>query len=325
MAPRRNGSERPMKILLTTLTDIGPIDVPDGVETVHFDEREDIPAEHRDAEAVVMWGAHRDLPDFFASLPHLRWIQTLAAGPDKVMAVPLPRDIVITNGAHFHDVTVAEHALALSLALVRRIPESLCAQGEHRWADEIGGIKPVRPYGAVTTLWGSSVTVWGFGAIGLQIASTFAGMGAHVRGIARTAGERAGFPVVGDEGIEGTLMGTDVLVMVLPERVDTRGVLNAHTLALLPRGAHVINVGRGSAIDEDALVASLRSGHLGGAGLDVFNVEPLPDDSALWDAPNVLITPHAAGGRPIGVEERVAHNVRALLGMGGDMIGVMVR
>lgn len=74
-----------------------------------------------------------------------------------------------------------------------------------------------------------------------------------------------------------------------------------------------------------ALVEALREGRIGAAALDVTEVEPLPADSPLWDAPHLLITPHAAGGRPVGVEERIAHNVRALLGLGGDMIGVMPR
>jgi glyoxylate/hydroxypyruvate reductase A len=87
----------------------------------------------------------------------------------------------------------------------------------------------------------------------------------------------------------------DDLVLTAPLTDETRGIVGAAELALLPRGAHVVNVGRGELLDEDALVAALQSGHLGGAALDVFVVEPLPADNPLWDLPNVIVTPHSAG------------------------------
>lgn len=314
-----------MKILVTEMTRLGPLDLPEGVVAVPFDERQRVPAEHRDAEAVVLWGQYPDLRVFFADLPHLRWIQTLAAGPDRILALDLPRDIVITNGEHFHDDTVAEHALALALANLRRIPDCLTAQAAHRWDTTLGGIQPLRPTGRVTTLWESNVVVWGFGAIGQVAAQRFAALGAHVTGIAHSSGERAGFPVVAVDEADAALRAADVLVMVLPSHPDTHHALDARVLDLLPDHTQVVNVGRGSTVDEVALVEALREGRIGAAALDVTEVEPLPADSPLWDAPHLLITPHAAGGRPVGVEERIAHNVRALLGLGGDMIGVMPR
>lgn len=314
-----------MKILVSDLTPLDNLDLPEGVVAIPFDERQRVPAEHRDAEAVVVWGQNPDLAAFFADLPHLRWIQTFMAGPDKIMALDLPRDIVITNGMHFHDVTVAEHALALALANLRRLPECLEAQHEHRWDRALGGIQILRPADRVTTLWESKVTVWGFGAIGQVAARRFAALGAEVTGIAHSGGERAGFPVVAVEEAEDVLRTTDVLVMVLPTRADTHHTLDDRIIDLLPDRAQVVNVGRGSTIDEDALVRALREGRLGAAALDVTEVEPLPADSPLWDAPHMIITPHGAGGRPVGAEERISHNVRALLGLGGEMIGVMPR
>ncbi len=313
-----------MKILLTDATEFGPIDFPEGVESVLIDENAPVPPEHRDAEALVLWGTNPDLAGFLAELPKLRWIQTLMAGPDRIIAANPPSDVIITNGRHFHDATVAEHALALALANVRRIPRSLELQTEHEWATaELGGMQPLHPAGRVTTLWESAVAIWGFGAIGQEIARRFAVLGAHVTGIAHSAGERAGFPVVGPEGLADTLRATDVLVMVLPTRPDTTNILDADTLALLPAKAQVVNVGRGSTIDEDALIAALTARRLSAAAIDVAAAEPLPADSPLWDTPNLIITPHAAGGRPVGAEERIAHNVRAMLGLGGEMIGVM--
>ncbi|MDN6429314.1 MAG: D-2-hydroxyacid dehydrogenase [Propionibacterium sp.] len=314
-----------MKILVTDMTPLGAMDLPEGVLALPFDERRRVPEQHRDAEALVVWGQNPDLESFFADLPHLRWVQTLQAGPDRIMAAGLPEDVIITNGVHFHDVTVAEHALALALANLRRLPECLEAQHEHRWASELGGIQPLRPKGRVTTLWESNVVVWGFGAIGQTIAQRFSAVGAHVTGIAHTSGKRAGFTVLAVGDADEALRGADVLVMVLPTRPDTHHILDARVLDLLPDHAQVVNVGRGSTVDEGALAAALSEGRLGAAALDVAEVEPLPADSPLWDAPRILITPHGAGGRPVGVEERVSHNVRALLGLGGEMIGVMPR
>lgn len=311
-----------MKLLISTLTELGDLDLPDGVEAVWIDEAQRVPEEHRDAEGIVCWGTNPDLAGFFADLPRLGWIQTYLAGPDKIMALDLPDHVVITNGAHFHDLTVAEHALGLTLALLRGLPACARAQQEHRWASELGGVQPMRPRDAVTTLIGTNAVVWGFGGIGQAIGRLLAAFGANVTGIATTAGERAGFPVTDD--VDAALAGAEVLIMVLPHRVDTIKALNERTLGLLPARAVVVNVGRGSGVDEDALVAALSTGRLAGAGLDVTSTEPLPADSPLWEAPNLIITPHSAGGRPVGAEQRIAHNVRAYLG-DGDYIGQMPR
>jgi phosphoglycerate dehydrogenase-like enzyme len=101
--------------------------------------------------------------------------------------------------------------------------------------------------------------------------------------------------------------------MILPSTPATTGALDAARLAALPAHAHVVNVGRGSTVDEPALVAALAEGRIAGAALDVTDTEPLPADSPLWDAPNLVLTPHAAGGRPVGADELIAHNVAALL------------
>lgn len=313
-----------MKLLVSTATQLGPLDLPDEVDVVAFDETERVPTAHRDADAVVLWGLHHDLAAQLADLGNLTWIQTYLAGTEVFENANVPEHVTITFGIGFHDETVAEHALALALATLRRLPQAVAAQAEHRWADELGGIKPLHETGRVTTLIDATVVVWGFGRIGRTIAHRFASLGAHVSGIATSPGERDGFPVVGPEGLDESLASADVLVMVLPHRSDTIGVLNERTLALLPAHAHVINVGRGSAVDEQALAAALESGRLGAAALDVTRQEPLPPDSPLWDVERLLITPHAAGGRPNGAEERIAANVRALLA-GSELIGVMPR
>jgi phosphoglycerate dehydrogenase-like enzyme len=302
-----------MKLLLPDSLALAPV-VPEGVQPISYDASAPVPDEHLDAEALVIWGSSgADICAIADRMPRLRWVQTLAAGPDSVLAAGFPDDVVITAGSGLHDRTVAEHALALVLALVRRLPASGRAQAEHRWADELGGVQPLHPTGPVTTLIDADVLIWGFGHIGQTLAPMLRLLGARVRGVARAVGERAGFPVVAAEQLDAELGRTDILIMILPSAPATTRALDAGRLAALPTHAHVVNVGRGSTVDEPALIAALTGGRIAGAALDVTSTEPLPVDSPLWDTPNLLLTPHAAGGRPVGADELISHNVAALL------------
>jgi phosphoglycerate dehydrogenase-like enzyme len=313
-----------VKILLPDSLPLAPA-LPEGVEAVRYEVTAPVPDEHLDAEALVVWGnAPADLGAVAGRMPRLRWVQTLAAGPDAVLGAGFPDDVVVTSGVGLHDRPVTEHALALVLALLRRLPAALAAQAEHRWADELGGLQPLHPEGAVTTLLDARVLVWGFGNIGQNLAPLLQALGAQVRGVGRSAGERSGFPVVAEDRLEAELEHTDVLVMILPATDATTHALDAARLAALPQHAFVVNVGRGSTVDEPALVTALTEGRIAGAALDVTEVEPLPADSPLWDAPNLLLTPHAAGGRPVGSDELVAANLAALLA-GGELRNVVAR
>ena len=313
-----------MKLLLPDSVPLDPA-LPEEAEAVRYDAAAPVPEEHLDAEALVVWGSSTgDLSAVAGRMPRLRWVQTLAAGPDVVLAAGFPDDVLITSGQGLHDRPVTEHALALVLALLRRLPAAVAAQAEHRWADELGGLQPLHPDGAVTTLLDARVLVWGFGSIGQTLAPLLQALGAQVRGVGRSAGERAGFPVVAEDQLDAELRRTDVLVMVLPSTPATDGALDAGRLAALPRHALVVNVGRGSTVDEPALVDALTGGRIAGAALDVTGVEPLPADSPLWDAPGLLLTPHAAGGRPVGADELVSANLAALLA-GRELRNVVAR
>jgi phosphoglycerate dehydrogenase-like enzyme len=156
------------------------------------------------------------------------------------------------------------------------------------------------------------VLIWGFGGIAATLAPHLAALGARVTGVARSAGKRHGFPVITEADLPGRLAETDLLIMILPATPDTAHALDGRLLASLPAHGWVINVGRGSTLDENALLEAIRSGRLGGAALDVFETEPLPPDSGMWDEPNIIISPHAAGGRPIGAAARIAENLAAL-------------
>ncbi len=301
-----------MKVLYPTNV-AGRPDVPADVTLVDYDPRAPIPAEHHDAEVLVSWGSTVELMRSAAELlTGLRWVQSLAAGPDVELAAGFGERVVITSGRSLHDDAVAEHALALVLAGVRGLRQLIGSQPEHRWRSDLGGVRIEGADGRVETLAGARVLIWGFGSIAAALAPHLTALGALVTGVAHSAGERAGYPVIGTDELPAALPDTDVLVMILPHAPDTRAALNARVLALLPARAWVVNVGRGSTVDEDALVEALRAGRLGGAALDVFATEPLPADSPLWDAPNVIITPHAAGGRPREHAGLVAANLAAL-------------
>jgi phosphoglycerate dehydrogenase-like enzyme len=301
-----------MKLLLPDTIDLRP-DLPAGVAAVGYDADRPLPEEHTDAEALVVWGNPGHLlRDAAQRLHRLRWVQTLAAGPDAVLAAGFRPDVVVTAGQTLHDEPVAEHALALILAAARRLNLSIRAQIGHRWAGELGGLQPIAPAGTFRTLRGARVTIWGFGGIAVTLAAHLTALGATVTGVARRPGTRGGHPVVTTDELPAVLGETDVLVMTLPATAETVHALGAGQLALLPAHAWLVNVGRGATVDEQALLDAVRAGRLAGAALDVFDTEPLPADSGLWDEPNVIITPHAAGGRPIGAAALIAANLAAL-------------
>ncbi|WRS30888.1 NAD(P)-dependent oxidoreductase [Actinomycetaceae bacterium MB13-C1-2] len=300
-----------MKILVTDSTELN-FEVPEGVIVVPFDEELPIPAEHMDAEVVICWGAYPSLV-CLRDMPNLGWVQSLSAGTDAFSRAGLPEGTILTSGRGLHDLTVTEHAVALLLALVRQIPDLVHAQDEHRWAQEKRGPKPVFDPERLTTLIGARVLIWGFGSIGQAMAPVLEALGCQVRGVAHESGERAGYQVLAVRDIHQALPETDALVMVLPSQPDTDGALSAEVLDLLPDRSVVCNVGRGSTIDEDALIRALKERRIAGAALDVMPVEPLPADSPLWDAPNCLLSPHIAGWRAYRAGELINYNFRAYI------------
>ena len=299
-----------MKVLLP---DSIPLDL-DLPEALVYPVDQPLPPSSLDAEALVVWGNPGwQLRDAASRLARLRWVQTLAAGPDAVLAAGFGPDVVITSGAGLHDKTVAEHTLALVLAAARRLNLLVRAQIGHRWASELGGVQPVREPDNFRTLRDAHVVIWGFGGIAATLAPLLAALGARVTGVAQSAGTRHGFPVATASDLPSLLPNADVLINILPATPATARIVDASVLGLLPAHAWLVNVGRGSTVDEAALLEALRSGRLAGAALDVFETEPLPASSGLWDEPNVLITPHAAGGRPLGAADRIRSNYEALV------------
>ncbi|MCP3426592.1 phosphoglycerate dehydrogenase [Rothia sp. AR01] len=314
-----------MKILLPTSIALDDSRLPLGPDDVaaRYDPTAPLPEEHVAAEVLVAWGnTDAQLADAAARMGSVRLVQSLAAGPDQIARAGFRDEAAVCSGVGLHDRTVTEHALALVLALVRSLPRLGEYQRERRWAAELTGPQELHPADRLTTLLGARVTIWGFGSIGATLAPLLTGLGAHVSGIARSTGERHGYPVVATEEKDELLARTDVLIMVLPSGEGTDGALDAAVLRTLPSTAYVVNVGRGTTVDEAALISALQDGVIGGAALDVTAREPLPAGDPLWDAPNLLLTPHTAGNRPVGAEELIGHNVEALRG-GGELRNAM--
>ncbi|CAK7239459.1 MAG: hypothetical protein STHCBS139747_000890 [Sporothrix thermara] len=283
------------------------------VELVPYDVTKPFADDVLDADIMVTWiNTKANLADAATRLKRLQWIQALAAGPNDVLDAGFDTSrVIITVGAGIHDDTVAEHTVGLLLDGARRFYEARDCQKQKQWPARLGGPYP-RP-GEFRTLRGARVLVWGFGGIAAALTPLLRAFGAEVRGIARTPGVRAGVEILSEDALPRLLPETDALVMILPGSEATRDALNRERLALLPAHAWVVNVGRGISVDEEALADALDAGKLGGAALDVFKTEPLPADSRLWMTPNLLISPHAAGGRPDGCTDLIAENLRKFL------------
>ena len=228
----------------------------------------------------------------------LRWVQLESAGVDAYLglnATPRAASVVLTNLAGFYDRAVAEAALAGILAFYRQLPRLLVAQPAARWIKS-----EVEP--AIRALAGQRVLLLGAGGIARRLARVLAAFDAEVQFFSRTA--RIGALATPAE-LDTALATTDLLINTLPHTPATIGFLDHARLARLKRDAVVVNVGRGSTLDEVALLALLDAGHLGGAVLDVTAIEPLPVGSPLWRHPRVLLTQHTGGRFPGETDRKI--------------------
>ena len=283
-----------------------------GVTLHQYDASAPLPESLIDAEILVTWN-NSNLPDCARRMHNLKWIQSLFAGPNDVLSAGFPPSVKITTGTNLHDETVVEHALALILSAARKLYEMRDFQLQRKWPGHLGGFLPDRPPGSFTSLKDANVLVWGVGNIGRRLTPHLVALGAKVRGVGLVEEIIDGIQVQTNDALPELLPKTDAVVMILPGSKGTFHAMNAERLSLLPKHAWVINVGRGTCVDESALASALKMGEIGGAALDVFHTEPLPVESPFWDAPNLIISPHAAGGRPRGAEALVAENLRRFL------------
>lgn len=248
------------------------------------------------ARAEVLYGVPESsggaLVAALAEAPAVRWVQARNAGAGEQLAQALEadrermREVVVTSVSGIHAEPLAEFTLLGLLALVKGLPALQADQAARRWPTE----RPPMP-----ELRGRTVVIVGLGAIGLAVARLAAAFGMRVLGVRRHPAPAEGVEAVhGPEALVDLAARADALVVTLPLTEGTRGLVSAAVIDALPEHAVVVNVGRGAVIDELALVARLEAGGLGGAALDVFTTEPLPEDSSLWGLPNVIVSPHGA-------------------------------
>jgi D-3-phosphoglycerate dehydrogenase len=262
----------------------------------------------------LVWLDRDPLPD---DLPErVRWIQLPAAGIERWVG-SLPDGPVVTSMAGAFAQPVAEHALGLILAALHRIPDA--ARADH-WDDDLRE--------RTSSLEDRTVTIVGAGGIGRALIALLAPLGARVLAVTRRGrpvdGAQQTFPA---EETSTALEQADIVVLAAPATPGATPLIDADALARMPAHAWLVNVGRGTLVDTDALVAALEEGRLGGAALDVTDPEPLPDGHPLWSHPDVLITPHvgtAPEAETRHAAERVRANVERLLS-GEPLLGIVDR
>lgn len=264
----------------------------DGVRLYPITENRQSYAHFSNAEEIFVLiarqGAVNDMLNYF---PHVRWLQLLNAGYEKVdLELLRKRDILFTNARSVYCKTIAEDVIAKMLFLARHYATHLRDQMAHVWpTDEQLPNENI-------DLFGRKLCILGAGNIGREIALRSRGFGMSVAGYDPYVARQEGFDeIVGDPAALKRLLGeSDFVITSLPVTEETRDMVNRNLLESMKRDAYLINVSRGEIVDETALVWALNKGVIRGAAIDVARQEPLPADSPLWTARNLLITPHRA-------------------------------
>ena len=251
----------------------------------------------RCADTEIFFGT--DIKEWIKSLPDLKWVQVAIAGVDWILADPdiAESDVAITNASGVHAIPVSEHVLAIMLSFCRNMNVHFKDQMNRKW----------RHLPEYRELSGSTMGVIGFGKIGEKIAETAKALGIRVLGLRRNPNRASSFVdrMFGPDQLLEMLPACDWVVISAAATKETDGMIGATELSSMKKSAYIINIARGALIKEDELIKALREGRIAGAGLDVFEKEPLEESSPLWELPNVIITPHIAAGTPYYVDRLV--------------------
>ena len=245
-----------------------------------------------DVEFAVLGMHHAEqLPAFLAALPGLQAVQSLNAGVDWLLP-HLPEGVAVYNASGVHDAAVSEWVVAVLLAMRRRLPDMLELQRRGEWDVNLNDVTATGPsaVGPIDTFEGGTVLIIGYGSIGRAVAARLAPFGIRVFGIAQH--RRADAEPM--EALPGRLAEADAVVLLLPLTPATEHMVDADFLARMKPGSILVNAARGRLVDTEALLAALHRRQIR-AALDVTDPEPLPQGHPLWQAPNVMITPHVAG------------------------------
>lgn len=259
------------------------------VEFAYCEKREDLPVMIADAD-VYMGGLDRDA---FLAAKQLKWLQAPSSGVNHYLTIPelVASDVILTSARGTHGACLADSVFGMILAFTRCIKDFVLKQQKHEWA-----FREFRPQ--MLELTGSTMGIIGLGAVGNAVAQRAAAFGMRVVAVDMLPLPKPETVMVlwGAEHLHELLSVSDYVVVTVPYTTQTDGMIGVAEIAQMKPGALLVGISRGRIIDETALIAALKSGHLRAAALDVFAQEPLPPESELWDMPNVLITPHAAGG-----------------------------
>lgn len=220
---------------------------------------------------------------------NLKWLQASFAGVDKYVDVENIRNgnIILTNSSGAYGITISEHMVTVLLMLMRRMPEYYEMQKTKDW----------KMAGEIRSIMNSIITVVGVGDIGENFAKRVKALGATVRGVRRNASLKSKYvdEMYSSDKLLEAIDGADVVALCLPETNETKFIIGKEELTKMKNDAIIINVGRGTAIDQEALIEALNSEKISGAALDVVVPEPLPIDHPLWSCKNIIITPHVSG------------------------------
>ena len=260
------------------------------MRVVHLPDYDRLPGELPDTDIFVGYSLR---PKQLKDAKKLKWLHSTAAGVAQLRYPELRESgILVTNPSGVFSVPMAEHTMGLLLALARNLPDSVRQQDLAHWSQQHLWDKPQH----LTEANGQVLLIVGYGSIGREVAKRAKAFELRVWGVTRSGdGDREHVErIYSAAQLHEALPEADYVLISAPETAETKHLIGAPELAKMKRGARLINVGRGSLLDEEALIRALERGALGGAAIDVAQTEPLPQDSPLWKAPNLLITPHTS-------------------------------
>lgn len=281
-----------------------------GAELVVIDHPGQLPEALQGAEGMISAGASKYTAEVAELIrahgTSLRWFQSVAAGNDGLIQHGIRAGVTVTGTGGHSAPAVAEHALALLLAIAHAVPDFVSNKAKHLW----GGAFRQR----YRSLYGKTAVVLGMGNIGAEIARRLHAFGIRVLGVTRTGDPHpAADRTFASRELVRVIPEADAVILAVPLTRETRGIIGAAALAAFRPSAYLVNVSRGALVDQTALAAALREGRIGGAAIDVTDPEPLPADDPLWDAPNLIISPHCGGAGSSESLERLAEAVDANL------------
>ena len=260
-----------------------------GSEVVQADEK-GLEESIRSADVLITNNCSID-PVWFERAEKLKYVHALSAGVDNILKT-LPEKIPLANSSGVHGTNMAEHVLGFMIMHERKLDESLKAQSRREWKVFSGHDLPGE-------LFGKTAAVFGLGKIGERTAEVCSALGMRVLGVARTVRKsRFAEKVFSSDDCDYALKEADYVICAMPGTEETRHFFSRARFEMMKPGSFFINVGRGSQVNEKDLAECIRRKIIAGAGLDVFEEEPLPESSELWGLDNVIITPHSAGFTP---------------------------